>query len=74
MPHASQRSYVREVLRKEVSLRARGSEIVPLDDEDPDGPSARYRAHMNSDGSPSAAVAEDFVWQPGTELAPHDRS
>ena len=28
-----------------------------------------YRAHMNSQGSPSETVAQNYRWRPGTELA-----
>ena len=28
-----------------------------------------YRDHMNSQGSPTEAVAEGYVYRPGTELA-----
>jgi hypothetical protein len=69
LPHRSQRQFVRETLRAEVDLRARGTEIVPLEREDPNGRSAAYRQQMNSEGSPSDAVAMDYEWQPGTELA-----
>jgi rubrerythrin len=69
IPHRSQRSFVRDVLRNEVDLRARGTRIVPLEQEDQRGRSVAYRTHMNSDGSPSDAVAMDYAWQPGTEVS-----
>ena len=28
-----------------------------------------YRAHMNSDGSPSDTISASYIWMPGTELA-----
>jgi rubrerythrin len=69
LPHRSHRRYVREVLAAEVGLRARGTEFVPRQEEDPAGASALYRQHLNSSGSPSDLVADGYVWQPGTELA-----
>jgi rubrerythrin len=69
LPHASQRAFVREVLRKEAGLRAQGTAFVPAEREDPRGRSATYRARMNGDGSPSDAVAIDYEWTPGTELS-----
>lgn len=69
LPHQSQRAFVREVLRGEVDLRAEGTAFIRAADEDPRGRSATYRAQLNSDGSPSDAVATDYVWAPGTELS-----
>jgi hypothetical protein len=69
LPHRSQRDYVRGVLASEVDLRARGTEIITAQEESADAPSVRYRQQLNSAGSPSSAVAEDYKWQPGTELA-----
>ena len=69
LPHRSQRAYVREVLRREVDLRARGTQMIPKDQEDPQGASATYRAQLNGEGSPSDAVAVDYAWRPGTELS-----
>ena len=65
-PFESQREFVREVLVAEVDLRARGTEIVPREDEGES--SLAYREHMNSQGSPSEIVAEGYAWRPGTEL------
>ncbi|MDQ2701280.1 MAG: hypothetical protein M3Y70_00375 [Pseudomonadota bacterium] len=65
---ASQRDFVRKVLLQEVDLRARGPDFVGIDEESPE--SLRYRQHMNSEGSPTEAVAEGYIWNPGTELAP----
>ncbi len=69
LPHSSQRAYVREVLAAEVDLRAKGSEVIPVEDEPANAPSVRYREYCNDAGSPSSAVAQDYTWQPGTELA-----
>lgn len=72
IPFASQRDFVRGVLLDEVDLRARGEDYVPADDEGPD--SLAYRAHINSEGSPSEAVASGYRWNPGTGLAPDARA
>jgi rubrerythrin len=64
--YVSHREFVRQVLREEVGLRARGTQIV--DGDPPDSPSVAYRQHANSEGSPSERVAAGWVWTPGTEL------
>jgi len=51
-----------------VDLRANGPDFVPMADEGK--ASLDYRAHINSEGSPSESVASGYVWRPGTELAP----
>ena len=66
LPFESNREFVREVLATEVDLRARGTEIVPLEQEGES--SLAYRKHMNSQGSPSEIVAQGYAWRPGTEL------
>ena len=66
--YESQRAFVREVLRKEVDLRARGADFIPQSAETPESPSVLYRERMNSAGSPSERVAAGYVWRPGTEL------
>ena len=38
-------------------------------EEGTDAPSQIYRAQLNSNGSPSEAVAAGYQWKPGTELA-----
>lgn len=63
----SQRDFVRQVLSSEVDLRANGTDIVPMEQEGPR--SIEYREQINSEGSPSEAVAAGYCWQPGTELA-----
>ena len=68
IPFASQRDFVRETLLQEVGLRARGPDFVGTEEE-PEA-SIRYREQMNSEGSPTEAVAQGYVWNPGTELAP----
>jgi rubrerythrin len=64
--YVSHRDFVREVLRREVGLSARGTEFVDRDGES-EGTRA-YREHMNSQGSPSETVAGGYAWRPGTEL------
>lgn len=69
LPHASQREFVRQTLNQEVDLRAIGTEFVDKSKEKADSPSVLYRKQMNSEGSPSEAVAAGYQWRPGTELA-----
>lgn len=63
----SQRDFVRDVLAKEVDLRAKGADFVPKSEEGP--ASKAYRAAINADGSPSDTVSAGYRWAPGTELA-----
>lgn len=67
--YESHRDFVRSVLRAEVDLRALGPDFVPSAQEPADGPSARYRTQLNSEGSPTNTVAAGYVWTPGTELS-----
>ena len=67
--YESHRDFVRGVLAEEVDFRARGTEIIPGTQEDPDSPSVAYRNRMNSDGVASDDVARGYRWMPGTELA-----
>jgi hypothetical protein len=64
IPYVSQRDFVRATL-KEIPFRAAGEEIGPIADT---AETLAYRERMNSEGSPSEAVAAGWVWQPGTEL------
>jgi hypothetical protein len=64
----SQRPFIRKTLQNEVDLRAVGAKIVPAGQEAAGGASAKYRAQLNRDGSPSETIAEGYVWVPGTEL------
>jgi rubrerythrin len=66
IPFESHREFVRDVLTREVDLRARGTEIVDLDQDSE--ASIAYRKYMNSQGSPSETVAQGYAWRPGTEL------
>jgi rubrerythrin len=66
LPFESQREFVRGVLVREVDLRSRGSEYVPLEEESE--ATLDYRKQMNSEGSPSETVAHGYSWFPGTEL------
>jgi hypothetical protein len=67
--YKSQRAFVREVLRREVDLRARGADFIPRSAETRESPSVLYRERMNSEGSPSERVAAGYIWRPGTELS-----
>ena len=64
--YCSHRQYVRDVLRHEVHLSAKGMEYVPCDQES--DVTRNYRDYINSQGSPSQTVSEGYVWKPGTEL------
>ncbi|HYE37443.1 hypothetical protein [Methylocaldum sp.] len=66
IPFKSNREFVRKVLSQEVGLRTRGTQFVDKAQEDP--ASLDYRQQMNSQGSPSQAVAAGYQWSPGTEL------
>jgi hypothetical protein len=67
IPYESQREFVRETLREEVDLSAAGTAFVDKSEET--DATRDYRAHINSEGSPSEAVAENYLWHPGTELS-----
>lgn len=64
IPFASQRDFVRKILKQEVDLRANGTEIGKQDSQ----ASIAYRNAVNADGSPSETVAIGYQWAPGTEL------
>ncbi|WP_447976528.1 hypothetical protein [Candidatus Nitrospira bockiana] len=64
--YASQREFVRTVLRDEVHLRANGTQFVDKSQE-PER-SLAYRRRLNADGSPTQTVAAGYRWAPGTEL------
>jgi hypothetical protein len=65
--YASQRQFVRAVLRNELMLGANGPELVPRDRE-PER-TRHYRAQVNHDDVPSNIAAAGYNWHPGTELA-----
>lgn len=65
--YVSHREFIRDVLRKEVPLSAKGAQFVPRNQESE--ATRKYRDHLNSQGSPSDMVASDYVWRPGTELS-----
>jgi hypothetical protein len=67
--YESHRQFVRETLASEVDLRARGSAFIRAAEEGRDSASARYRATLNANGSPSEIVAAGYRYRPGTELA-----
>jgi rubrerythrin len=64
--YQSHREFVRETLRRELTLSAAGTEFV--DREQETEATRGYRDLMNSEGSPTETVAAGYVWQPGTEL------
>jgi hypothetical protein len=63
--YESHRAFVRKVLNEEVDYRAQGKEIGKKES----AVSRQYRDQMNSQGSPSEAIAKGYKWKPGTELA-----
>lgn len=66
IPFESQRSFVRDVLRKEVDLRSKGSNFVNVSEE---GEASKiYRARLHAAGMPSDIVAKDYIWIPGGEI------
>lgn len=67
IPFESQREFVRETLAREVDLRPRGADFVPLEEEPQS--SIDYRNQLNSQGSPSETVSAGYIWRPGTELS-----
>ncbi len=66
---ASQREFVRRVLKGEVHLRAVGKNIVDPSQVPETPQTLAYRERLNASGSPSETVAAGYVWVPGTELA-----
>lgn len=67
LEYASHRDFVRQVLAKEVDLRAKGTQFV--DKRDESQASIAYRKQLNSEGSPTETVAAGYIWAPGTELS-----
>lgn len=65
--YVSHREFVRDVLRAEAGLSARGAQYVPRAHES--SQTLAYRRQLESEGSPSDRIGSDYVWQPGTELA-----
>jgi rubrerythrin len=63
----SQREFVRATLAREVDLRRKSTQFVPLAEES--RASVEYRERLNADGSPSEMAAAGYRWTPGTELA-----
>lgn len=62
----SQREFIRDTLKNEVLLMARGKDFVT---EETSKYSVKYRELMNSEGSPTQTVCAGYVWKTGTELA-----
>lgn len=67
IPYESQRDFVRTTLEREIRLSASGARFV--DNSEESKATREYRDHINSEGSPSEAVAAGYQWQPGTELS-----
>jgi hypothetical protein len=68
--YESHRNFVRDVLRQEVNLSAKGTRFVPRSNESQE--TRQQRDQLNADGSPSDTVAADYVWHPGGELSATD--
>jgi hypothetical protein len=64
--YVSHRDFVRQVLAAERDLSANGTQYVPRDQEAQR--TVDYRNQLESEGSPSDAVAADYRWYPATEL------
>lgn len=67
LPFASQRDFVRKVLREELELSVSAQCYVPRSQESQ--ATRDYRAQVDAEGSPSEAVAAGYTWSPGTELS-----
>jgi hypothetical protein len=67
-PH---REFIRDVLRREEMLGASGKNLVDRQDE-PERTRV-YRARLNAKEQPSNLVAAGWSWQPGGELATHQK-
>jgi hypothetical protein len=65
----SHRDYVRKVLNQEVNLTAHGTQFIEGLGANETAATRAYRDQMNSEGSPTEAVAADYIWRPGTEVA-----
>lgn len=63
----SNREFIRDVLSREVPLRANGTRYVPQEQES--AASLSQRAQLNMEGSPSNIVSAGYQWSPGTELS-----
>jgi len=66
--YESHRRFVRETLNNEVDFRALDGEIIDGLTQSESEATLNYRGHMNSEGSPSESVADEYIWMPGTEL------
>lgn len=63
--YVSHREYIKQVLRAEQDLSAKGPDYVHRSQEAVR--TVEYRQQLNSEGSPSDTIAADYRWQPGTE-------
>jgi rubrerythrin len=67
--YRAHRQFVRDVLEREVDLRAAGTTFINKDEEAELAPlSIEYREQMNSEGSPTETIAAGYTFVPGTEL------
>lgn len=66
--YESHRDYVRQVLGKEMNLRAVGYRFIDGTKEKESGATLAYRKHLNTHGSPSDMVAAGYRWSIGTEI------
>lgn len=66
--YESQRDYVRNVLKQQVHLRAKGTEFIDPAKTPESEATLQYRNQLNRSGSPSDVIAEGWRWTPGTEL------
>jgi hypothetical protein len=72
--YESHRDYVRQVLSKEMNLRAVGYRFIDGTKEKESDATLTYRKHLNSHGSPSDMVAAGYRWYTGTELGKQARA
>jgi rubrerythrin len=68
----SHRTFVREVLGREIDLTSVGTRFV--DKSQTSAETLVYRRQVNAHGSPSDLVAAGYRWAPGTELAKDGRA
>jgi len=67
--YESQRDFVRQVLSREVDMRAVGTQFINPGIGKESAETLAYRQQMNSQGSPTQVVAAGYRWNAGTEVA-----
>jgi hypothetical protein len=67
--YKSHRAYVKDILSKELEIRAIGTTFTKGEESEA---TIAYRERMNAHGSPSESIAAGYRWAPGTELARTD--